>query len=281
VSAQHVEFNFNNSSGRTIFATKQIPSSTSKHAVIILHGLGEHLGRYRSWARLFTENNAAVYCFDMHGHGKTTGKRGHTESFHLLYDDIETMIHQVKTDLPEAHIHLYGHSMGGCVALGATLFRNLKITSLVTTGPAIRPGFEPPKWKVELGKSLDRILPSLTLSNELDVDGLSYQESVIKDYRNDALVHSRISVRWYNDWIRCVEQLFVQAKQMKTPTLIVHGQDDTLTSPKASEELANALGPIAEYKLWTKCRHELHHEIAREKVFQFIWTWMQRKAITT
>ena len=272
------KFHFPNRSGRTVFAKAWIPDSKQgtecKNVVVLIHGLGEHLGRYENWSKLFCANGAAVYALDAHGHGRTTGKRGHTENFELIYDDIASLVTRARAEYPKAKIHLYGHSMGGALVLGATLNRPMDIASIIVTGPAIKPGFEPPAWKVSLAKGLDHVFPGLVLGNELDVTGISKDPEVVAAYKKDPLVHDRISVRWFNEWLRCTDSIIVRAKQFTKPILIVHGAEDRLTSPKASEDLAQKIGDKATYRLWPGAFHELHNEPIKEDVFKFIWQWL-------
>ena len=268
---------FENRSGRKVFAQIWRPEGTCEHAAIMVHGLGEHLGRYADWAGRFNAVGAAFYALDAHGHGRTTGKRGHTENFEFIYDDIAHLVAKARKDLPSAKIYLYGHSMGGALVLGAFLSRPMDISAVIVTGPALRPGFEPPAWKVSLGKSLDRIFPGLLLNNELDVDQISSDRSIVEAYKKDPLVHDRLSVRWYNEWLRCVERIFAGAKQFNKPVLIVHGASDKLTSPAASEELSKAIGSTATFRLWPKARHELHNEPVKEDVFRYIWQWISKR----
>lgn len=267
-------FDFTNSSGRTIYAQSWRPGGDPKHVIVLIHGLGEHLGRYEDWATRFCDSGAAFYALDTHGHGKTTGRRGHTESFELIFDDIETLVARARRDFPQSKIHLYGHSMGGCLVLGAALRSKLDIHSIITTGPAIRPGFEPPAWKVNLAKLLDKIVPGLTLANELDVNEISSDPSIVAAYKADPLVHSLISVRWYNEWLRWVDRIFAGAKNYKQPVLIVHGADDKLTSPVASAQLAAAMGANVTFHRWPHARHEVHNEPFKADVYSFIWNWI-------
>lgn len=270
------EFTIPNGSGRLVFCKSWRPDSSAVDRVIVMiHGLGEHLGRYDHWARKFCDSGSAFYALDTHGHGKTTGGRGHTESFSLIYDDIAELVARARRENPSAKIFLYGHSMGGCLALGATLNRELRIDALILTGPAIKPGFEPPAWKISLAKFLDRFLPALALGNELDIEGISSDPDVIKAYKNDPLVHDRISVRWFNEWLRAVDQILATTRYFKLPILIIHGANDKLTSPVAASLLAQSIGSHAKFHLWPGAKHEVHNEPCKDDVYRYIWQWMQ------
>jgi acylglycerol lipase len=275
----HKNITWLNETKRTVFARAWTTEESPSQVIILIHGLGEHSGRYDDWAKRFVKENIAVYALDLHGHGLTSGPRGHTEAFGYIYDDILHLLNCVGTDYPGVRIHLYGHSMGGALALGFAALRAhtadvAPLTSLVTTGTAVRPGFEPPAWKLKLAGLLDHVVPWLALSNELDPDWLSSDKGIIAAYNVDPLVHDRISVRWYNEWIRCVAALSLSPEKIKTPVLMMHGSADRATSPKAAEELAVDIK--AKFKLWPDALHELHHEPCKDQVCSYILDWVKQ-----
>lgn len=266
-----------NKSGRSIFAQSWAPEASPRHVMVLVHGLGEHSGRYADWAKLFVDSQIATYAIDLHGHGKTTGSRGHTEDFELIYDDINYLLEAVHKDYPDAKIHLYGHSMGGALVLGFIASRGcdlskLTVSSVISTGTAIRPGFEPPTWKVTLGSWLDALVPWLTLGNELDPEWLSSSVDVVARYKSDPLVHDRISVRWYNEWLRCVKSIPRMFDKKSAPVFMLHGSKDKATSPGAAEEFAKLIH--AKFKLLPGAFHELHHETCGREVFSDVLSWI-------
>jgi alpha-beta hydrolase superfamily lysophospholipase len=136
--------------------------------------------------------------------------------------------------------------MGGAVIFGFASFRAHNadvppIASIVTTGTAIRPGFEPPEWKLKLAAWFDNIVPWLALGNELDPSWLSSDKNIVAGYNSDPLVHDRISVRWYNEWMRTIEAIKFDSKTFKSPIFMMHGAADRATSPKAAEEMARVI----------------------------------------
>jgi len=275
---EHKIFTWQNDSGLMVFGQCWLPDSAVKHAVVLIHGLGEHSDRYETWAKRFASQNIAVYALDLHGHGRTAGGRGHTEAFGYIYDDVKYLLSKAQSEFPNARLHLYGHSMGGAVCLGFAASRIgttgvPPIASIITTGTAIRPGFEPPAWKLKLAAWLDKMIPSLALGNELDPNWLSSDPKIVAAYKSDPLVHDRISVRWYNEWTRAVELVKANSEKIKSPVLMMHGAADRATSPKAAEEVAQGLK--AKFKLWPGAFHEIHHEPCQGEVFAEIASWIQ------
>ena len=261
--------------GRQTFATSWRPAGRAGDVIVFLHGLGEHVGRYDRWARKFVEVGVAFYGMDMQGHGKTIGRRGHTDSFDVIYQELDDLIVRAKQENPNSKIHLYGHSMGGCVVLGYDLRRNSVVAKIIVTSPAIKPGFEPPAWKVTLGKALEGLLPRLALGNELDVNGISRDPAVVQAYLNDPLVHDRITTRWFNEWLRTVDAILTGTDRFKKRMLFLHGAADRLTSPVAAEALANKIGKTVTFRLWPDVYHELHHEKCQDEVFDVILAFIK------
>lgn len=273
----HRTLHWDNRSGREVFAQCWNPESAPEHVIVLIHGLGEHSGRYEAWAKRFVSQGVTVYALDLHGHGRTTGARGHVESFEFIYDDIQHLLGVAQKDHPKAELHLYGHSMGGAVALGFAALRANQVsvpalTSIVTTGTAIRPGFEPPAWKLKVATLLNKVVPWLALSNELDPNWLSSDPRVVAAYRADRLVHDRISVRWYNEWAKAIESVRASKNQLKSPLFMLHGAADRATSPKAAQEMAVVLG--AKFLSLPGAFHEIHHEPCQNTVFTDVLSWL-------
>ena len=273
---------WDNRSGRTVFAQCWNPEVAPDHVIVLIHGLGEHSGRYESWANRFVSQGVAVYALDLHGHGRTTGARGHVESFEFIYDDIQHLVSLAKKDHPTVNLHLYGHSMGGAIALGFASLRPHGVgvpalTSIITTGTAIRPGFEPPAWKLKLAAVLNKVVPWLALGNELDPKWISSDPRVVEAYLTDPLVHDRISVRWYNEWIKMVASLELSKNQIKSPLFMLHGAADRATSPKAAQEMALILG--ARFLSLPGAFHEIHHESCQNDVFSDLVVWLSKSIV--
>lgn len=274
----HSTLTWRNRSGRDVFAQIWSPTSNSpKDVVVLVHGLGEHSGRFAPWAQRFVAGGIAVYALDTHGHGRTTGRRGHTESFGLIFDDIAHLVRRARADHPEARINLYGHSMGGALVLGFAALRAgdmaaSRVTSVTGTGTAIRPGFEPPAWKIKLAGILDQYVPSLALGNELDPAWLSTDPAIVAAYKADPLVHDRISVRWYNEWMRTIAAITANPEQITVPVLMLHGDADRATSPAAAGKVAAQLK--AKFQTCKGAFHEIHHEPCKDEVFDAVISWI-------
>jgi len=249
---------------------------SEKGLVLITHGMGEHANRYGHMANFFSKEGFTVIAFDIRGHGCSQGKRGHTPSYGHLMDDMERVYLKIKADYPSLPIFLFGHSMGGNLVLNFLLRKPNELKGAMVTGPYLRLGFEPPKWKIILAKLSANIWPSLSQPTELELDALSRNQEVIRKYEDDELVHDRITSAFFVNVHFAGQYAIDHAGEIKTPLLIMHGSDDRLTSPEGSRAFATNAKENVKLKLWNGLYHELHNEPEQEEVFNYELEWINK-----
>lgn len=249
------------------------PEAAPRAAITLVHGFGEHCGRYAHVAAALTAAGYAVVTGDYRGHGRSQGPRGHTPSYEHLLDDLDGMVQasaQRFADLPQ---FLYGHSMGGNLTLNYVLRRRPRLAGVVATSPWLRLAFAPPRWRVMLGRAVDRIYPALIQDTGLDTEGLSRDPRVGAAYIADPLVHSKMSARLFTSVNSAGAWALEHAAEFALPLLLMHGSDDTITSAAASAEFAARL-PGCSFKLWQGLRHEMHNEPEQQAVLATIVEWL-------
>lgn len=251
-----------------------LPKDEAKAVVCLIHGLGEHAARYAFLAQYFNQKDVAVYAYDQRGHGRSPGQRGHAHYEYLL-EDIESMLKFVRLLHLESPIILYGHSWGGNLVSNYILKRKSKeLTGAVLTSPWLELSFEPPAWQVRLGKILAGVLPALSQSNGLALDHLSRDPEIGKAYAADPMVHDRISIGLFLQIQKAGQWALAEAYRLKTPTLVLHGADDKITSASASRRFASSSPAQVTFRSWPEMRHETHNEIGKEEVMDFILDWI-------
>ena len=266
------EFHLVSSSGRKLFAKSWSPSQP-RAVICLVHGLGEHCGRYQHVGEHFTQQGFALFAYDQQGHGRSPGRRGHARQ-KQLWDDVETIMKQARSENLDIPMFLYGHSMGGNVVCNFLLRRNVaELRGAVITSPWLELSFQPPAWQVKLGRFMSKIWPSLTQPNSLDVSQLSRDPKVGEQYQQDPLVHDRISAALFVGTQESGAFALQNAANLKLPALIMHGTDDQITSADASTRFAGSSDMI-QLKLWTDYRHETHNEYGKEEVLKFITDWI-------
>ena len=248
-----------------------------KAVIILVHGAGEHIGRYAHVAEWFNREGIAVTGFDAQGYGQSAGQPGHVKNFDAYLDDIGQYINIVFRKYKSTPIFLYGHSMGGNITLNYVLRRRPNIQGLIATGPWVRLAFQPGFLKVFMGKLLRNIKPTLSLPTDLVAQYISRDEKVVRAYLNDPLVHSKMSAAGGIDLLEAAAWLNSFGGEVPCPFLIMHGEADKLTSMPASKELAQRLQGDVEYKSWPQLYHEIHNEPEKEAVFQHIHAWIKAR----
>ncbi len=239
----------------SLFARIESPRQ-SRGCVVIAHGFGEHLGRYEKLARRLAEQNLTVVRYDMRGHGRSHGKRGHASSYDLYLNDLGHAVELAREKNSEQPTFLFGHSMGGGVVLNYALRRADKLTGVIASSPWIRLAFEPPKWKAWFAHRIARVLPAFSMPTNLDITKLSHDPEVAKAVEADSLVTSVISASAYLEIVTAGKYTAAHASAFKFPLLQMHGTADEITSYQASEAFFAAAGSTDKtFKSWQGMYH--------------------------
>ena len=247
-----------------------------KASVLIVHGLGEHLGRYGNVTNTLKEYN--LFLLDLRGHGKSGGKRGHVMRFDEYLDDVDTLRNEVK-GLIRGKTFILGHSMGGLIVLRYAIYRPEGISGVVASGPLLGVNVKVPKIKDVIGRLVANLAPGLSMSNEIDTGKLSHDKAVVDAYNNDPLVHAKVSARWYVEMVKAMADTNENAGRLSMPCLILHGSADALTNPRSSREFFEKAGSKDKtYKLYEGYYHEVYNEVEKQKPLSDMAEWLNMRA---
>ncbi|OJX41298.1 MAG: hypothetical protein BGO78_00700 [Chloroflexi bacterium 44-23] len=259
-----------------IFSQKWLPENKAVGKVIMVHGLGEHSMRYEHIAQFFNDLNIAFFAFDQRGHGKSSGKRGDIPSYSVACSDIDRMIGFANEEFPQIPTFLYGHSLGGAIVLYYGLTKTSPLTGIICTSPGLGSGEPLPAFKMFMAEILNKIMPTTTINNGLDVNNLSHDKSVVELYVNDPLVHPRISARLGMELISKGPWIVENANQLKYPLLLLQGGKDRLVSPPLTAQFAeNAPQHLITYHLFPELYHEMHNEPENQEFLTTIKEWVE------
>lgn len=276
IKTEKMKLSFATTDGTLIKGELHEPSGKCRGIIVLIHGLGEHFGRYRIWAGRFTSAGYAVLGADLPGHGLSGGRRGHISSYDITEEVIESLIARGSEVYPSVPVILYGHSLGGGIALRYIIRRKPEICCAIITSPWLKLSFEPQKIKMLLATAMKSVLPGMVQPSGLVVGYLSRDPEVVREYLDDPLVHNKISVSLFNEAVTAAKFVLGNATGINLPILLMHGADDMITSPGGSRIFADLSGST-DLKIFEGGYHELHNDIIREEVFGFMAGWVAGK----
>ena len=244
-------------------------------AFAVVHGLGEHAGRYERFAEGMARHGMGTYALDLRGHGKSPGQRGHVDSWSQWTDDVAAFVSHIES-IAGAEVVPVGHSFGGVTLLSTVLTGKLpKTRRFIVSSPALKLKLKVPGWKLTFGPIASKILPKLSLANEVDPKAVSRIPEVVEAYRNDPLVHDKISARLGAEWQDATRDVLARAGEIKIPFLILAGTADALIDPAGSRELHEQAKSMSELRMLEGGFHEPFNDIGSDQVFQLMADWLR------
>lgn len=276
----HIEFTTSSPDNIPFYFQGWQTETPAKAVVCLVHGLGEHSGRYAHVAEALNAAGYTLFGFDLRGHGKSGGARGHTPTYDVLMDDIGRLLDEAAARYPDRPRFLYGHSLGGNLVLNYGLRCKPAIAGVISTSPGLRVTNPLPPLQIALARVMNKLQPGMQIANGLALDGLARDPEVIRAYTHDPLVHNKISVRLATGMLDAGEWAIVHAAEFPLPLLLVHGTADKLTSARATEEFA-AKVPAGRctLKLWEGFYHETHNEPEKAEVLAYMVNWLHGRLV--
>lgn len=276
---RRVHSRFLASDGTELFLRAWTPPFASQ-VVALVHGFGEHSERYEDLGSWLAARDVAVQAFDLRGHGRSAGARGHAPSLDALLDDLALFLRSVRRDHPGAPCTLLGHSMGGLLTAVLMSRGGVDVDAVVLSGPALsRPRSVDPLRIASL-RLLARIAPRFSLDAGIDARALSHDETVVRRYQNDPLVLRRLSASLARAVLDAQAEAAATRRRLRVPVLVVHGGEDPLCDPEASREwVERAGGSRARLCIHPALRHEVLQEREREALFEEIWKWLPGEVV--
>ncbi len=274
---QHREGHFIAHDGIDIFyqtwATGEIPTAT----LLIVHGMGEHGGRYGNYVDYFVPRGYALYAMDLRGCGRSGGRRGHVDRFDDFVNDLRRLHSLAREAASGGKVFLLGHSFGSLVALAYGLRHPEGLSGVLTSGTALRDALPYPDWVRSLVRRAGQRVPALALPSGLKSEHLSRDAAVVEAYRRDPLVHSFGSLRWAAESIAIREWLYRHAAEWSLPLLMLHGGDDKICLKEGAQLFRERAGNArVEYRQYDGMYHEIHNDVGKEVVFRDIEAWLER-----
>ena len=246
--------------------------------VIMVHGLGEHSGCYDIWAERFTQQSVGFLTFDLRGHGKSPGIRGHA-SIRNLKNDLQVIVQNMHEKYPDIPFVLFGHSMGAQVVLSCAFDHHVKIQGVIASSPWLKLVRPPSSFLRWLVRCASYIVPWLTVRTGIKADQLSPNIAATRSTKKDTLLHKKISFKLFSDLWKNGKMLLRNREQVNMPLLLMHGTDDPLCSFQVAKSFAQNAGKYATFKPWDGMRHDLLNDANSDAVFQYVMNWLSNNII--
>ena len=245
--------------------------------VVLVHGLGEHAGRYDHLARSLNSWGFAVRGYDHYGHGESDGVRGALPVEGRLVADLADVIDSTRNRMaPGVPLIVLGHSMGGLVAAYLVALNQILVDGLVLSSPALDPGLN--TFQKFLIATLPRIAPNLTVGNGLDPNFISHEPAVVAAYKADSRVHDRISSRLARFIADGGPKVVAHASLWTVPTLLMYAGSDKLVNPEGSRAFAAAApAQVVTSHCFANLYHEIFNEPDSAPVFEMLKQWLDAR----
>jgi alpha-beta hydrolase superfamily lysophospholipase len=250
-----------------------LPLSEARGGVVIMHGLGEHSGRYQHLARFFNDCGLSVRCYDHRGHGQSEGPRGDVPQGRPILQDLEIIIDDFALHCPGLPF-LFGHSMGGLFAAHFALSKASPLRGLILSSPALAVRLS--GFQRKLLNFMFRFFPYYGVPNGLSPQYLSHDQAIVDAYKNDPLVHAKISARLLRSMLASIDYCQAHAATLAIPTLMLVAGDDHLVDAEGSHHFFAQL-PVeqAHMHVYQDLYHEVFNEKESRQPFSDLRTWLE------
>ncbi len=251
-----------------------VPTGEPWASLLLVHGLAEHTGRYERVGTQMAAAGIDTHGFDLRGFGASGGPRASIDRWSQLHDDLQERLNAIRSVAPDRPLVLYGHSLGGLIALGYVLDGRARPDLLVLSAPAI--GARIPLWQRALVGSLKRVSPGMLLDNRLDPNQLCCDPTVGAHYKRDPLNQHKSTVRFADAAFGEQRRVAAALDRLSIPTLVIHGGDDQIVPTATSEVLEGRPGVTR--KVYPGLRHELHNESDGPRIEGEVIAWIRERA---
>ncbi len=275
---KHIEGNFKGVRNANIYYQAWLPELTVKAVLIIVHGLGEHSGRYTNVVNHFVPLGYAVYGLDHIGHGKSEGMQEVVERFEDFTDTLTIFYNMVKGWQAGKPFFLLGHSLGGLITTYYLLDHQANFKGAVISAPSIAVSDSISPVTIAMGKVLSVLAPKVGVL-ALDPHGVSSDPEVVTAYINDPLVaHGKTSARLAAETLKAIHRVTVEVEKISLPFITVQGSADTLVDPGGAQMLFDRAGSKDKtIKIYEGYYHEVFNEPGRAVVLKDVETWLEAR----
>jgi alpha-beta hydrolase superfamily lysophospholipase len=264
--------------GCTIHVEHYRARGEARLSLVMVHGYSAHCGLYRHVGTAFASAGIAVTQFDLRGHGRSSGRRGHIADFDEYVDDLAAIVEWARQQDPGKPWALLGQSMGGAVSLAFVLSRakTNEPDRLIVASPWLKLKMKVSAPKQMAANVAARVFPTLTMPNGLTAENVSRNPLVLAGFDKDPLVHHVATAGWFMATLRAQARIRLRAKELGVPTLMVLAGNDRIVANEVNLTFACEAGPIVEVRTYPEVFHEMFLDPEADTVVADVSTWLTR-----
>ena len=255
-----------------------MPEDSPKAVVVIVHGVTEHCGRYSNMAHRFVSAQIGACGFDLRGHGRSAGHRGHVDRWQNYTSDLDRFLRTVRAAYPDVPVFLFGHSLGSLIVLSCVMEHPTAIRGAIVCGAAIEPVGVARPHLVALARAFSLLWPTFSIS--LRTKGkaaLSRDPRVEADFLADPLVNKSITARFGTEGLAMIAAVKRRAHSVSLPLLVIHGGADPLNSVAGAQQFFHEVSsPDKDMIVYPDSYHEPHNDLDRDKVLADLCDWIEK-----
>ena len=272
----HREGTFRGVRDANIYYQYWLPDGEGKAVLLIVHGLGEHSGRYMNVVDYFVPRGYAVYALDHVGHGRSEGTRVYVQRFTDYTDTLHTYVDMVQGWQPGIPVFLVGHSMGGLITAIYLLDHRSDLAGAVFSGPSVAVAESATPITLFMARARSVLAPKAGLI-ALEAETISRDKDVVRAYEEDPLVYrGKITARLWAEMLKAGQRVAAEASAIDLPLLIVHGEEDRLVPAAGSRAFYQAVGSADKTrKVYAGLYHEVFNEPERAQVLRDVEVWLE------
>lgn len=258
------------------------PEGDASGSVVLVHGYGEHIGRYDEVGRTLASAGFHVRGTDLRGHGKSGGKRGFCKSFREYLDDLEQLVERAREGAPELPLLIVGHSFGGLIATCFCLERaHVPVDGLALSSPYFGLRLQVPRAKIIAGRVMSTVYPSLALPSGLKGADVTRDPAIAAAYDRDPLNNKNATARWFTETSEAQAFVLANAGRLSLPLLLMAGGADPIADPAVAERMFAQVGSADKtLEILASQKHEIFNELVddRKRTFTRLTEWLRARA---
>lgn len=253
------------------------PAAAARAVAVMVHGYAEHTGRYREVGHVLVDAGLAVIGFDLRGHGRSSGRRGHIGSFTEYQDDLDAVLALARQLHPGLPIVLVAHSNGALITLRALTDerRRPDVAGAVISSPFLGLKLAVPKARIWVARLASKLVPTFSQKNGIKVEDITSDKAMQQARLADTLCHEVASARWFTEAIDAQAHVRARATSITVPTIWLIGGADPIADAKLSDSIARTV-PAAEVHLLDGFLHEVFNESDRGRPFELMTAAIDR-----